>query len=87
MKEKREEIKNEKRGICFGLVDLECVDLPRAGDLTLLCPSRSLFILQSTFKPPFIPRSPALLVPASVSAPTSLLTCSLIVPRLVEDID
>lgn len=75
----------KKSRICAGFMDLECIDLPRGGDLTLLYPSRSLFIPQSTFKPPFIPRSPMLLVPAPVTTPTG----SLIVPypRLVQDID
>lgn len=41
---------------------------------------QTLFIPQSTFKPPFIPRSPVFLSPASVISPASLQTGSLVVP-------
>lgn len=75
----------EKQDLCRIYGPWAYIDLPRGGDLTLLYPSRSLFIPQSTFKPPFIPRSSMLLVPAPVTTPTG----SLIVPypRLVQDID
>lgn len=75
--EEEEEMKHKEKRICVGLMDPQCVDLPRAGDLILCHPSRPLFIPQSTFKPPFIPLSPVFLVPASVITSTSFLTCLL----------
>ena len=48
----------KKTWICVRIMDLGCVDLPRAGDLIRLHPSSLLSTPQSLFKPPLHPSIP-----------------------------